>query len=73
MNNLLTPLTTIFQTLEDKITFIILLFEGFILIIILLICIWIYGFVRKTLGIDKQTKELIKIRKLLEKENKNEK
>jgi hypothetical protein len=39
----------------------------------LLICIWIYGFVRKNLGIDKQTKELIKIRKLLEKENKNEK
>ena len=65
--------TTIFQTIEDKITFIILLFEGFILIIILLICIWIYGFVRKNLGIDKQTKELIKIRKLLEKENKKEK
>jgi hypothetical protein len=73
MNNLLTPLTTIFQTIEDKINFIILLFEGFILIIILLICIWIYGFVRKNLGIDKQTKELIKIRKLLEKKNKKEK
>jgi uncharacterized protein YqhQ len=49
MNNLLTPLTTIFKTIEDKITFIILLFEGFILIIILLICIWIYGFVKKIL------------------------
>ena len=55
--------------IEDKINFMIFLFEGLLIIIIILICIWFYGFIRKNLGLDKQTQELKKIRKLLEKVN----
>jgi len=55
--------------IEDKINFMIFMFEGLLLIIIILICIWFYGFIRKNLGLDKQTQELKKIRKLLEKVN----
>ena len=36
-------------------------------LIALLLIIWVYGFVRRNLGIDKQTKELKKIREILEK------
>ena len=32
----------------------------------LLLIIWVYGFVRRNLGLDKQTKELKKIREILE-------
>ena len=35
-------------------------------LITLLLIIWVYGFVRRNLGIDKQTKELKKIREILE-------
>jgi uncharacterized membrane protein YqjE len=35
-------------------------------LIALLLIIWVYGFVRRNLGIDKQTKELKKIREILE-------
>ena len=35
--------------------------------LIILLIVWIYGFVRRNLGIDKQTKELQKIRKIIEK------
>ena len=66
---LLSKLTSVFQIIEDKINFIIFLFEGFLIIIFILICIWFYGFIRKNLGLDKQTQELEKIRKLLEKLN----
>ena len=55
--------------IEDKINFMIFMFEGLLLIIIILICIWFYGFIRKNLGLDKQTQELTKIRKLLENQN----
>ena len=55
--------------IEDKINFMIFLFEGLLIIIIILICIWFYGFIRKNLGLDKQTQELTKIRKLLENQN----
>ena len=35
-------------------------------LIALLLIIWVYGFVRRNLGLDKQTKELKKIREILE-------
>ena len=66
---LLSKLTSVFQIIEDKINFIIFLFEGFLIIMFILICIWFYSFIRKNLGLDKQTQELKKIRKLLEKIN----
>ena len=67
MDNLLKPFMSSLSLIEEKINFIIFLFEiSFVLLIILLV-IWIYGFVRRNLGIDKQTKELQKIRKIMEK------
>ena len=66
---LLSKLTSVFEIIEDKINFMIFMFEGLLLIIIILICIWFYGFIRKNLGLDKQTQELTKIRKLLENQN----
>ena len=66
---LLSKLTSVFEMIEDKINFMIFLFEGLLIIIIILICIWFYGFIRKNLGLDKQTQELTKIRKLLENQN----
>ena len=67
MDNLLKPFISSLNLIEEKINFIIFLFEiPFVLLIVLLI-IWIYGFVRRNLGIDKQTKELQKIRKIIEK------
>ena len=66
---LLSKLTSVFGIIEDKINFMIFLFEGLLIIIIILICIWFYGFIRKNLGLDKQTQELTKIRKLLENQN----
>ena len=35
-------------------------------LIAILLIIWVYGFVRRNLGLDKQTKELKKIREILE-------
>ena len=65
MDNLLKPFISSLNLIEEKINFIIFLFEiSFILLIVLLI-IWIYGFVRRNLGIDKQTKELQKITRVL--------
>ena len=70
MDNLLKPFISTINLIEEKINFIIFLFEiSFILLIVILI-IWIYGFVRRNLGIDKQTKELQKIRKIIEKNHK---
>ena len=66
---LLSKLISVFEIIEDKINFMIFLFEGLLIIIIILICIWFYGFIRKNLGLDKQTQELTKIRKLLENQN----
>jgi hypothetical protein len=41
--------------------------EILLFLIIVILIIWIYGFIRRNLGIDKQTKELEKIRKIMEK------
>ena len=51
--------------IEEKINFLFMLIEIVFGLIALLI-IWVYGFVRRNLGIDKQTKELKKIREILE-------
>ena len=67
MDNLLKPFISTLNLIEEKINFIILLFEIFFLLLIVLLIIWIYGFVRRNLGIDKQTKELQKIREVIEK------
>ena len=52
--------------IEEKINFLFMLIEIIFGLIALLLIIWVYGFVRRNLGIDKQTKELKKIRKILE-------
>jgi uncharacterized membrane protein YqjE len=52
--------------IEEKINFLFLLIEIVFGLIALLLIIWVYGFVRRNLGIDKQTKELKKIREILE-------
>ena len=67
MDNLLKPFISSLNLIEEKINFIIFLFEIFFILLIVLLIIWIYGFVRRNLGIDKQTKELQKIRKIIEK------
>ena len=53
--------------IEEKINFLFMLIEIVFGLIALLIIIWVYGFVRKNLGLDRQTKELKKIRDILEK------
>jgi len=40
-------------------------------LITLLLIIWVYGFVRRNLGLDRQTKELKKIREIIEEKFKN--
>lgn len=67
MDNLLKPFISSLSLIEEKINFIIFLFEISFVLLIILLFIWIYGFVRRNLGIDKQTKELQKIRKIMEK------
>ncbi|MDA9657446.1 hypothetical protein N9T71_01810 [Alphaproteobacteria bacterium] len=52
--------------IEEKINFLFMLIEIVFGLIALLLIIWIYGFVRRNLGLDKQTKELKKIREILE-------
>ena len=56
--------------IEEKINFLFILIEIILLLIALLIVIWVYGFVRRNLGFDKQTKELKKIREILERNSK---
>ena len=53
--------------IEEKINFLFMLIEIVFGLIALLLIIWVYGFVRRNLGLDKQTKELKKIREILEK------
>ena len=67
MDNLLKPFISSLNLIEEKINFIIFLFEISFVFLMALLIIWINGFVRRNLGIDKQTKELQKIRKILEK------
>ena len=52
--------------IEEKINFLFMLIEIVFGLIALLLIIWVYGFVRRNLGLDKQTKELKKIREILE-------
>ena len=52
--------------IEEKINFLFMLIEIVFGLIALLLIIWVYGFVRRNLGIDKQTKELKKIREILD-------
>ena len=52
--------------IEEKINFLLMLIEIVFGLIALLLIIWVYGFVRRNLGLDKQTKELKKIREILE-------
>ena len=67
MDNLLKPFISSLNLIEEKINFIIFLFEISFICLIILLIIWTYGFVRRNLGIDKQTKELQKIREIIEK------
>ena len=53
--------------IEEKINFLFMLIEIIFGLVALFLIIWVYGFVRRNLGIDKQTKELKKIREILEK------
>ena len=46
--------------IEEKINFLFMLIEIVFGLIAILLIIWVYGFVRRNLGIDKQTKELKK-------------
>ncbi len=52
--------------IEEKINFLFMLIEIVFGLIALLLIILVYGFVRRNLGLDKQTKELKKIREILE-------
>ena len=58
--------------IEEKINFLFMLIEIVFGLIAILLIIWVYGFVRRNLGLDKQTKELKKIREILEQNLKNE-
>ena len=58
--------------IEEKINFLFMLIKIVFELIALLLIIWVYGFVRRNLGFDKQTKELKKIKEILEQSLKNE-
>ena len=57
--------------IEEKINFLFMLVEIVFVLIVLLLLIWVYGFVRRNLGLDKQTQELKKIRNIIEDKFKN--
>ena len=57
--------------IEEKINFLFTLVEIVLGLITLLLIIWVYGFVRRNLGLDRQTKELKKIREIIEEKFKN--
>ena len=52
--------------IEEKVNFLFMLIEIMFVLIVLLLLIWVYGFIRRNLGLDKQTQELKKIRKIIE-------
>jgi|TARA_B100001093_G_scaffold436859_1_gene435485 flagellar biogenesis protein FliO len=52
--------------IEEKVNFLFMLIEIIFVLVVLLLLIWVYGFVRRNLGLDKQTQELKKIRKIIE-------
>ena len=57
--------------IEEKINFLFTLIEIVLGLIALLLIIWVYGFVRRNLGLDRQTKELKKIREKIKEKYKN--
>jgi|TARA_B100000123_G_scaffold155699_1_gene115191 preprotein translocase subunit SecY len=67
MKDLFKPLNTSIELFQEKLNFLFFMIEILLFLIIVILIIWIYGFIRRNLGIDKQTKELEKIRKIMEK------
>ena len=67
MKDLFKPLNSSIELFQEKINFLFFMIEMLLFLIIVILIIWIYGFIRKNLGIDKQTRELEKIRKIIEK------
>ena len=67
MTDLLKPLNSTLEIFQAKINFLFLMIEILFGLIFVILIIWIYGFIRKNLGNDKQTKEIEKIRKIIEK------
>ena len=67
MENFFKNFNSSIMMIEEKINFLFMLIEIVFGLIALLLIIWVYGFVRRNLGIDKQTKELQKIREIIEK------
>ena len=67
MKDLFKPLNSSIEIFQEKINFLFFMIEILFWFIIVILIIWIYGFIRKNLGIDKQTKEIEKIRKIIEK------
>ncbi len=67
MKDLLQPLNSTVEIFQEKINFLFFMIEILFGLIFIMLIVWIYGFIRKNLGIDKQTKEIEKIRKIIEK------
>ena len=67
MDNFFKKFNSPLSMIEEKINFLFMLIEIVFGLIALLLIIWVYGFVRRNLGLDKQTKEIKKIREILEK------
>ena len=67
MKDLFKPLNSSIELFQEKINFLFFMIEILFGLIFVILIIWIYGFIRKNLGIDKQTKEIEKIRKIIEK------
>ena len=66
MDNFFKKFNSSLIMIEEKINFLFVLIEIVFGLIAILLIIWVYGFVRRNLGLDKQTKELKKIREILE-------
>ncbi len=62
-------LSNYLEELKNQIDLIFNLLQISLIIILFLVLIGVIGFIRRNLGIDKQSRELVKIRKLLEKKN----
>ena len=67
MKDLFKPLNSSIELFQEKLNFLFFMIEILLFLIIVILIIWIYGFIRRNLGVDKQTKELEKIRKIMEK------
>ena len=67
--NTFETLSNYLEEIKNQIDLIFNLFQISLIIILFLVIVGIIGFVRRNLGIDKQSRELVKIRKLLEKKN----